>query len=124
VALRLWFWEREVQDAARAVLGSPVARIEHLSSYACRPMRTASGPGTRMSLHATASAIDIAGFLLADGRRISLRGDWQAGTPEAGFLRVAHRAACRWFTGVLGPDYNALHADHVHLETGRWPFCR
>jgi hypothetical protein len=124
VALRLWFWERELQAEAVALLGSPVARIEHLASYACRPMRTADGESLRMSSHATASAIDIAGFRLADGRRVSVRGDWPRGDAAGLFLRVANRLGCRWFTGVLGPGYDARHADHFHLEAGRWRFCR
>ncbi len=39
-------------------------------------------------------------------------------------LRDARRGACRFFDGVLGPDYNAAHRDHFHLETGGFGMCR
>lgn len=123
IALRLWFWERAVQAAAEARLGAGVAAVEHLSSHVCRPIRTPDGEGARLSRHATGEAIDVAAFVLTDGRRIAVR-DWRGGGAEADFLHAVHRAACRWFPGVLGPDYNALHADHFHFESGGWTFCR
>ena len=33
-------------------------------------------------------------------------------------------AACRVFAAVLGPDYNAAHHDHFHLDRGGWGTCR
>ena len=125
IAARLYLWERHVlQPAARRLLGTGVVRIEHFDSYSCRPIRTARGISTRMSEHATANAVDIAGFVLADGRRVSVRGDWSGDGPEAAFLRAARDGLCEWFNLVLSPDYNALHADHFHADMGRWPSCR
>ncbi|MDB5732541.1 MAG: Extensin family protein, partial [Variovorax sp.] len=43
--------------------------------------------------------------------------------PAAQWLGEAHRGACRFFEGVLGPDYNAVHRDHFHLETGGHRMC-
>ena len=43
---------------------------------------------------------------------------------EAQMLVDAHRGACRFFSGVLGPDYNAVHRNHFHLETGGYSMCR
>ncbi|MEM9011916.1 MAG: extensin family protein [Pseudomonadota bacterium] len=125
VALRLFMWEREsLQPAARELLGAEVAEIEHFSSYSCRTIRTGRGPSTWMSQHATASAIDISGFRLDDGRRITLLADWQGETPEAAFLRRAQDGLCDRFRIVLGPEHNALHADHFHADLSRWSFCR
>ena len=125
VALRLAMWEHQtLQPAAVRTLGAPVARIEHLSSYSCRRIRTPGGSGRRMSTHATAEAIDIAGFVLTNGRRITLVADW-SGDPDAqAFLRQARDGACRWFPTTLGPDYNSLHADHFHLQSRGWGLCR
>lgn len=110
-----------VDRAARQILGSGVARVETMGSYACRDV-----VGTeRLSAHAQARAIDIAGFTLADGRRISVASDWNGGTEdERRFLRVVHRSACKRFGTVLGPDYNPAHRDHLHIETGGGGFCR
>ncbi|QYU66996.1 extensin family protein [Leptolyngbya sp. 15MV] len=88
---------------------------------------TSNGPPKTASLrseHATANAIDIAGFVLRDGRDLTLLRDWPRETEEAGFLRAARDGACRWFRAVLGPEYNAAHRDHFHLDMGRWRACR
>ena len=115
-------WARfGVDRAARQILGSPIERIETMGSYVCRNVA-----GTeRRSAHARAEAIDIAAFVLADGRRISVLGDWTGGSrEERKFLRVVHESACKRFGTVLGPDYNAAHSDHLHLEIGGGSFCR
>ncbi len=115
-------WARfGVDRAARQILGSPLARIETMGSYNCRNV---AGSGRR-SAHATANAIDVSAFVLADGRRITLTGGWQGGTQaERQFLRVVHASACKRFGTVLGPAYNAAHQDHFHLEMSGSEFCR
>ncbi|RYD66694.1 MAG: hypothetical protein EOP58_04920 [Sphingomonadales bacterium] len=71
------------------------------------------------------NAVDVAAFVLADGRKISVLGDWTGGTAEEReFLRTVHRSACRRFTTVLGPDYNSAHANHFHFDMGGKSFCR
>jgi hypothetical protein len=120
VAAALELWRREsAAPAARAMLGSDLARIEHLGAFSCRRMYGgADGP---WSEHATANAIDIAAFVLADGRRISVLEDWEGKGPEAAFLRTVRDGACGSFATVLSPDYNAAHADHFHLDQDdRW----
>lgn len=80
-AVALARWEHHVlQPAARAQLGAPVARIEHLGSYACRRIAGSAGPG-RLSEHASANALDVSAFVLQGGTRISVLGDWQAEDP-------------------------------------------
>jgi hypothetical protein len=115
-------WARfGVDRAARQILGSPIARIETMGSYACRNVA-----GTdRRSGHARAEAIDVSGFVLADGRRIVLQRDWDGGDAATReFLRVVHKSACKRFGTVLGPEYNAAHKDHFHLEGTGATFCR
>ncbi|PJI85786.1 hypothetical protein BC777_2133 [Yoonia maricola] len=125
IALRLAMWERHsVQPAADKFLGSSVSSIDHIGSYNCRVMRTANGPSKRMSTHATADAIDIAGFGLSDGSRIRLLADWEGQGAEAAFLRAVRDGACDWFNLTLSPDYNRLHADHFHLQSRGWGLCR
>ena len=72
VALSRWM-EKTVQPAARATLGSPVARIAG-SGYACRNLYNL--PNERRSQHAYADAVDVPVFFLADGRRIDLATGW------------------------------------------------
>ena len=115
-------WARfGVDRAARQELGVGLARIETFGSYACRNI----GGSGRRSAHSTADAIDVSGFLLTDGRRITLARDWtEGGAAEQRFLRLVHRSACRRFGTVLGPEYNAAHEDHFHLERSDTNFCR
>ncbi len=115
-------WARfGVDRAAQQVLGSPLAKIETMGSYSCRNVAGSA----RRSAHATAGAIDVSGFVLADGRRITVRGDWKSQSPKVRqFLTLIHTSACKRFGTVLGPAYNSAHHDHLHLElTGR-AFCR
>ena len=114
-------WARfGVDRAARQILGSPLARIETFGSYSCRNV---AGTGRR-SAHARAEAIDVAAFVLANGERISVKDGWQASERERRFLRTVHASACKRFGTVLGPDYNAAHRDHLHLEFGGGSYCR
>jgi len=39
------------------------------------------------------------------------------------FLRTVRGSACKRFTTVLSPDYNAAHHDHLHVEVGSSRFC-
>ncbi|MDQ1079766.1 extensin family protein [Pseudoroseomonas cervicalis] len=117
------FERHSLQPAAEAHFGSRVATVRHLGSYNCRNVyHRAAG---RRSQHATANALDVAGFTLADGRSVALPRDWgEAGeNARADFLRAARDGACRWFKAVLGPDYNAAHRDHFHLDRGMWSRC-
>ena len=126
-AVSLALWEQHgLQAAASAHLGTRVAQVEHVGSYACRNVRgSTGGEGSRRSQHATANAFDVTGFRLADGRRISVFSQWpREGTPEANFLRDARDGACKFFSATLSPDYNAAHRDHLHLDRGSFRMCR
>ena len=113
---------QSVRPAARAMLGSPVTGVDHYGVYACRRVNNAEAG--RYSAHARAAAIDIAGFRLADGRRISVERDWNGGdAAKAAFLRRVRDDACATFGVTLSPDYNAAHANHLHLESGRGRLC-
>lgn len=117
-ALELWP-TKTLAPAAQAIYGIGIVRIEHLGAFSCR--RTYGSEAGSWSEHATANAIDIAAFVLEDGRRISLIRDWHGDGDDARFLRAARDGACEWFATVLSPDYNAAHDDHFHLDQSlRW----
>ncbi|MGW8189148.1 extensin family protein [Sphingomonas hankookensis] len=127
VARALVGWVRHgVRPAARQILGSEVVRIDSYGTYACRGIIGGSaGSAGRVSEHGLANAVDIGGFTLADGRRIVLERDWNSTDPQVReFLRIVHRSACRRFVTTLGPDYNAAHRNHFHLDMGGRPLCR
>jgi len=121
-ALSLALWERHVlQPAARRYFGAPVTKLEHFGSYACRTVY--GRPSARMSHHATADALDVAGFVIGGDRRVRVIASWDDTTAEGAFLRAVHDGACRFFDAVLGPAYNAAHRDHFHLDRGSFHLC-
>ena len=107
-----------VQPAAIRHFGTRVVTIDDYGTYNCR--RIGGGRGAdaaaNWSEHAAANAVDIAGFRLADGRRITVAGDWTGTGPKAAFLRDVRDGACDLFATTLSPDYNAAHRDHLHLD--------
>ncbi|MBX9797387.1 extensin family protein [Sphingomonas sp.] len=119
-------WARGgVTPAAREILGGRLVRIETFGSYACRNVIGNAYSAGRRSGHAIANAVDVAAFVMADGRRIAVKQGWWSGDErEREFLRVIRASACKRFGTVLSPDYNAAHADHLHLEDDRAGFCR
>ena len=120
--LQMWL-NTGLQKAAETHLESRVVRIEHLGTNSCR--RVNNSPNGPWSEHAPGNAIDIAAFVLKDGRRVSVLDDWEKGEKGA-FLAAARDSACDSFKTVLSPDYNAQHANHFHLDQGtRWgSVCR
>lgn len=115
-------WARYgVDRAAQQILGSELVKIETMGSYSCRNVAGSA----RRSAHATASAIDVSGFVLADGRRITVAGDWADKSPKVQrFFATIHTSACKRFGTVLGPAYNAAHRDHLHLELSSRQTCK
>ena len=128
VAAALVLYERRVvQPAAQRHFGQRVTRIDHAGSYSCRRLYGRAEGG--FSEHATADALDIFGFRLADGTSVSVLRDWRTQGPKAAFLREVREGSCDYFSTVLSPDYNAAHADHLHLDQAErgaagWRLCR
>jgi hypothetical protein len=122
-AVSLALWERHVlQPQALAHFGVRVDRMRHYGSYVCRNIQ--GRDDGRRSQHATADALDIAAFVLANRREIRVLSNWAGDDADARFLRDVHAGACRFFDAVLGPDYNAAHRDHLHFDRGAYRACR
>ncbi|MGB3718189.1 MAG: extensin [Proteobacteria bacterium] len=115
-AVERWI-ENVVEPAAERYFGVPVVEVKVAASYGCRPMNNQWG--SKLSEHGHANALDVSGFVLADGRKIDVKSGWWGDPREQAFLRTVHRGACSEFTTVLGPDYDRLHRDHFHLDLAR-----
>jgi extensin-like protein len=115
-ALDRWLAD-SVQPAAVRWFGARVVEIKQISAYSCRGMN--GNPNAHISEHAFGNALDIAGFTLADGRRISVRDGWRGLPEEQGFLRDIQGAACQQFNTVLAPGSNRFHYDHIHVDLMR-----
>ncbi len=127
-ALAMWI-AHEVQPAAVKYFGASVKSVQNMGIYSCRNIAGRAAILKFRSQHATANAIDISAFVLNDGRVIRVAKHWRArdagrDSSEAKFLRAVHKSACRYFRATLGPDYNAAHANHFHLDRGAFKSCR
>ena len=111
-----------VQPAAKRWFGQPVAEIKQISAYSCRGMNGQAG--ARISEHAFGNALDIASFVLTDGRKVTVKDGWRGTPEEQGFLRDIQGAACEQFTTVLAPGSNRFHYDHIHVDLMRRPSGR
>ncbi len=123
--LSLWM-NQVVQPAARKHFGSQVRRIIQYGTYSCRNIKGSlfSKYLNMRSEHATANAIDIGGFGLANGQTVSILKHWPGNGPKAKFLKEIHYGACGYFRVVLGPEANRLHADHFHFDRGMLIRCK
>jgi hypothetical protein len=113
-----------VQEVAQPRLNNRLARIETMGSYDCRPRNNQAG--ARLSEHGKGRAIDIGGFVLSSGERITVLRDWGSRT-WGETLRAMHRSACGIFGTVLGPNANRAHANHFHFDTAAYrsgAYCR
>jgi hypothetical protein len=117
----LFWYQGALQKAALAQMHAHLVRVDQLGTFACRNVNSeAAGP---RSQHATANAIDIAGFRFADGRTVTVARSYGTNSAEGRFLDTAHDQACTIFNTVLGPRYNRLHANHFHLDIGPYRIC-
>jgi hypothetical protein len=110
-------WLRDaVEPAAVAWYGEPVVGLRQISDYSCRSRNNIHGES--LSEHAFGNALDIAAFILRDGREVTVKSGWRGGPRERGFLREVEATACRHFTTVLGPGA-PYHGDHFHVDLAR-----
>ena len=122
-ALTLWI-AHDVQPLAKKILGVPVSSLTHFGTYSCRNIRGRPFWRKTRSQHATANAIDITGFRLQNGHRITVKKHWKDKGAKGQFLRAVHKRACHYFRVALSPDFNAAHHDHFHLDRGPLSRCR
>ena len=115
------FESQVVIPAAQATLGHPVKTMSSAGSYDCRGQR--SDHPERLSEHALGKAIDITGFTMDDGSKITVLQNWSGKDAKAAFLHQVAAGACKLFSVVLTPKSNKLHRDHLHLDNGPYRKC-
>ncbi|WP_395314545.1 extensin family protein [Enterobacter sp. ECC-249] len=115
------FISQQARPLTKRYTGSDLARIDHLGSFACRNIY--HRPDARRSEHATAEALDIAAFRLANGERVTVLNGWKAATTQP-WLQAMLAASCGYYGNGLGPEYNAAHANHFHLGMRGFGLCR
>jgi hypothetical protein len=123
MALGLARLESVLEEEAQRYFGQQVLRIEHGGTYNCRRMARFG----LVSEHSYANAIDIRGFTLKNGRKVTVLNGFgdvsrPAMRPESFFLRsVANRLYDEGaFSVVITPFFDRLHRDHLHLDQARY----
>lgn len=116
---------RVAAPAVEHALASPLVSVRTGPGYECRGRNRQAG--AKLSAHAFGRAVDIAAFVLADGRALPIsamtirrpsdpfksRSDEPSAT-----LDMLRLSACSAFTTVLGPG-DPYHGDHLHLDVER-----
>jgi hypothetical protein len=114
-ALKTW-----IREGMRPAFGrQEVVELRVAASYICRPRN--NRPGAKISEHGRGKAIDISGFILSDGRELTVSANFNRQ------MRQAHRAACGIFGTTLGPGSDGYHEDHLHFDTAthrNGSYCR
>ena len=96
-----------------------VVELRVAASYICRPRNNVRG--AKISEHGRGKAIDISGFILSDGKELTVSGNYNRQ------MRQAYRAACGIFGTTLGPGSDGYHEDHLHFDTAshrNGSYCR
>ncbi len=109
--------------AVKPAFPAGLAAITVVDAYSCRNRNRAKDG--KLSEHAFGNALDIAAFRRGDGSTVTVADGWKDGT-DGPLLRRLHAAACGPFGTVLGPEANALHADHLHFDVATrrsGPYC-
>ncbi len=115
-------WANEkLQPLAMKHLNSPVAMVHNVASYSCR--HRYNDKKRKLSEHALANALDIAGFTLKNGTIVSVLKHWDEDGDLGAFLKAVHASACDSFVVVLGPEANEAHKNHFHFDIGRYKVC-
>jgi hypothetical protein len=114
-ALKTWM----IKGMQPAFGNREVVKLHIFGSYMCRSRNNVKG--AKVSEHGRGKAVDIAGFVFADGKEWTVKRDYNKQ------IRRAQKAACGIFGTTLGPGSDGYHEDHLHFDTARYrsgSYCR
>lgn len=105
--------KNELNSSARWRYMSGVKTIHQGSSYSCRNIRRSGGVASE---HSKGNALDVMRIELRNGKDIDVRKPGFFAFREKSLLKNVRKGGCEYFTTVLGPGYDADHADHFHFD--------
>ena len=112
-------FKKWIQKGMRPAFGKrEVVGLHIFGSYMCRSRNNQRG--AKISEHGRGKAIDVAGFVFADGKELTVLRNYNAE------MRRAHQAACGIFGTTLGPGSDGFHENHLHFDTASYrsgPYC-
>jgi len=122
LAARVAQWETgAVVPDARRYLGQSIVAALPMVGYSCR--QEIGSNRNYVSQHSYGRALDIGGWRLGDGSRVTVLHDWQDQGKKGRFLHAVALDACRYFSVVLDPDVNSAHRTHFHVDIGEYRDC-
>jgi len=118
----------DLQPLARKHLGSPIIKMEIMSSYSCR--NAYGRTKTRLSEHGRANALDIRGFMTANAQPVELLADWgptqreiaaQVAAAKAAAAKAEAERAAAAASGKAGAATAQQQAPAAATQTGAIP---
>lgn len=98
-----------VDEVAQPAFDGKLVELRVAAHYICRSRNNIKG--ARISEHGKGKAIDISGFVLSNGRLLTVQDNYNK------LLRGIYKAGCKYFKTTLGPGSDGYHEDHMHFDT-------
>ncbi len=97
-----------IDQGLQPAFNNQVVQLNIFDSYSCRP--TNNVRGAKVSEHGLGNAVDISGFVLKNGKTLTVARNYNSQ------IRAAQKAACGPFHTTLGPGSDGYHENHIHLD--------
>ena len=98
-----------VDEVAQPTFDGTLVELQVAAHYICRSRNNIKG--AKISEHGKGRAIDISGFILSDGKTLTVASNYNRQ------LRKIYKAACPYFRTTLGPGSDGYHENHFHFDT-------
>ncbi|MGL4322745.1 MAG: extensin family protein [Beijerinckiaceae bacterium] len=103
-----------VQPLARHHFANDMTMIATGPGYECRGRNRVAG--AKISAHGRGLAVDI---MRLEAGPVKVVIETPANAAQEEFIAAMRKAACGWFTTVLGPGSDKAHASHLHFDSER-----
>jgi len=101
--------DRWVEEVAQPAFNGNLVEMRVAAHYSCRSRNNVKG--AKISEHGKGRAIDIAAFVLSNGKVLTVAQNYNM------LLRRIYKAGCGYFMTTLGPGSDGYHEDHFHFDT-------
>jgi len=100
--------DRWVEEVAQPAFNGNLVEMRVAAHYSCRSRNNIKG--AKISEHGKGRAIDIAAFVLSNGKVLTVAENYNK------LLRRIYKAGCGYFMTTLGPGSDGYHEDHFHFD--------
>lgn len=100
--------DRWVAEVAQPAFNGNLVEMRIAAHYSCRSRNSIKG--AKISEHGKGRAIDIAAFVLSNGKVLTVAQNYNR------LLRRIYKAGCGYFMTTLGPGSDGYHEDHFHFD--------